>query len=95
MGRKKKEEERVTTNDDVLNIAHEENIEERISELQMVLHEKFKDKNVITLSELLDRGTDKIITYVSLLFMATRKQIWLEQPELFGELYIRRVNSDV
>lgn len=95
MRRKKKEEERVTTNDDVLNIAHEENIEEKISELQMVLHEKFKDENVITLSELLDRSTDKIITYVSLLFMATRKQIWLEQPELFGELYIRRVNSDV
>ncbi len=81
--------------EDVLKIAHDENIEESISELLVLLHEKFEQKDVLTLSELLDRDTDGILTYISLLFMATRKQIWLEQPELFSELYIRRCEPNV
>ena len=80
---------------DILNVAHDERIEENIRELGAILHEKFKQKDVITLDELLDHNTDKIITYISLLFMATRKEIWLEQPELFGELYITRGEPDV
>jgi segregation and condensation protein A len=81
--------------DDILSVAHEEKIEENISKLNVILNEKFKQKDVITLGELLDHNTDKIITYISLLFMATRKEIWLEQPELFGELYITRGEPDV
>ncbi len=88
--RKKGEEEKpAITTEDVLKIAHEENIEQGIMEMQTILHEKFKHSDVVTLSELLNQGGDMVITYISLLFMATRKQIWLEQPELFGELYIR------
>lgn len=86
---KVKEEKPVITTEDILKIAHEENIEQTIAEVQMVLHEKFKHSDVVALGELLDPDTDSILTYISLLFMATRKQIWLEQPELFGELYIR------
>ncbi|NOQ28588.1 MAG: segregation/condensation protein A [Methanosarcinales archaeon] len=88
-------EKSVMTVDDILSVAHEERIEENIRELGMILNEKFKQKDVITLDELLDHDTDKIITYISLLFMATRKEIWLEQPELFGELYITRGEPDV
>jgi len=88
-------EKSVMTVGDILSVAHEERIEENIRELGMILHEKFKQKDVITLDELLDHDTDKIITYISLLFMATRKEIWLEQPELFGELYIMRGEPDV
>jgi segregation and condensation protein A len=33
------------------------------------------------------------MNYVSLLFMAQRKQVWLEQEELFGELYIKNYPS--
>ena len=88
-------EKSVMTVGDILSVAHDERIEENIRELGMILHEKFKQKDVITLDELLDHDTDKIITYISLLFMATRKEIWLEQPELFGELYITRGEPDV
>jgi segregation and condensation protein A len=28
------------------------------------------------------------MTYVSLLFLATDKKVWLAQKELFGELYV-------
>jgi len=31
-----------------------------------------------------------VTDYVSLLFMAQRKQVWLEQPEIFGELFVSR-----
>ena len=92
---KETEEKPVMTVDDILSVAHDERIEENILELGVILHEKFKQKDVITLDELLDHDTDKIITYISLLFMATRKEIWLEQPELFGELYITRGEPDV
>ncbi|KAF5417480.1 MAG: Segregation and condensation protein A [Candidatus Methanogaster sp.] len=85
----------VMTVTDILSVAHDERIEENIRELDVILHEKFKQKDVITLAELLDHNTDKIITYIALLFMATRKEIWLEQPELFGELYITRGEPDV
>ncbi len=92
---KEKGEKQVMSVGDILSVAHEERIEENIQELGVVLHEKFKQKDIITLGELLDHDTDKIITYISLLFMATRKEIWLEQPELFGELYIMRGEPDV
>ncbi|KAF5416884.1 MAG: Segregation and condensation protein A [Candidatus Methanogaster sp.] len=85
----------VMTVADILSVAHEEKIEENILKLEVILNEKFKQNDVITLEELLEHNTDKIITYISLLFMATRKAIWLEQPELFGELYITRGESDV
>ena len=92
---KEKGEKPVMSVGDILSVAHEERIEENILELGAILHEKFKQKDVITLGELLDHNTDKIGTYISLLFMATRKEIWLEQPELFGELYITRGEPDV
>ncbi len=87
-------EKSVMTVGDILSVAHDERIEENIRELGVILQEKFKQKDIITLDELLDHDTDKIITYISLLFMATRKEIWLEQPELFGELYIMRGDPD-
>jgi len=92
---KEKGEKPVMSVGDILSVAHEEKIEENILALGAILHEKFKQKDVITLGELLDHDTDKIITYISLLFMATRREIWLEQPELFGELYIMRGEPDV
>ena len=88
-------EKPVMTVGDILSVAHEERIEENILELGAILNEKFKQKDVVTLAELLDHNTDKIVTYIALLFMATRKEIWLEQPELFGELYITRGEPDV
>ncbi len=30
------------------------------------------------------------MAYLALLFLATNKEIWLDQEELFGELFIRR-----
>lgn len=77
------------TTEQVLGIAHEEDIEGRVKELQKILKSILKDKNYTTLSELADGDRSyKLMTYISLLFMANTKEIWLEQEELFGELFI-------
>lgn len=78
------------TTEQVLGIAHEEDIEGRIEDLRTILTELLYDRNYISLSEILtgDRS-NKLMTYISLLFLANMKEVWLEQEELFGELYIR------
>lgn len=78
------------TTEQVLGIAHEEDIEGRVKDLRTILAELLYDRNYISLAEILtgDRS-NKLMTYISLLFLANMKEVWLEQEELFGELYIR------
>jgi segregation and condensation protein A len=78
------------TTEQVLGIAHEEDIEGRVENLRIMLTEILDDRTYISLSEILtgDRS-NKLMTYISLLFLANMKEVWLEQEELFGELYIR------
>jgi segregation and condensation protein A len=82
------------TTEQVLNVAHEEDIEGRVDTMREILSSILEDRKYIALSELLsgDRS-NKLMTYISLLFLATNKEIWLEQEELFGELYIRYPDS--
>lgn len=78
------------TTEQVLGIAHEEDIEGNIRKMRETLKLSLKDKNYITLSELIDGDRhNKLMTYISLLFLANMKEIWLEQKEIFGELYIK------
>jgi len=89
--RSKKEVHR-TTIKEVLSIAHEEDIESRVVKMRNILTNLFEKQKYIQFSELagsLDRA-GRIMAYLALLFLATKKEIWLEQEELFGELFIRR-----
>ncbi len=89
---KNKTEERRTTIEEVLSIAHEEDIESRIGKMRNLLNELFEKQKYIKFSDLsspLDR-TGMVMAYLAILFLATKKEIWLEQEELFGELFIRR-----
>ncbi|MCK4938031.1 MAG: segregation/condensation protein A [Methanosarcinales archaeon] len=78
------------TTEQVLGIAHEEDIDGRVENLRIMLTEILDGRTYISLSEILtgDRS-NKLMTYISLLFLANMKEVWLEQEELFGELYIR------
>lgn len=90
-----KQEERRTTVEEVLSIAHEEDIDSRVGRMRSLLNEMFEKQKHIKFSELassLDRA-GKVMAYLALLFLATKKEIWLEQEELFGELFIRRQAS--
>jgi len=58
--------------------------------MKNVLNELFKKQRYVRFSELcnpLDKS-GKVMAYLAILFLATRKEIWLEQEELFGEIFI-------
>jgi segregation and condensation protein A len=76
------------TTGDVLGIAHEEAISSRLSLIWARLAELFTNQPVVVFSSLLERSEDRIMDYLSLLFLASSKKIWLFQNELFEELYI-------
>jgi len=85
-------EERRATITDVLAIVHEEDIESRVGKMRKLLDGLFEKQKYIKFSELsgaLDRS-GKVMAYLAILFLATRKEIWLEQEEIFGEIFIRR-----
>ncbi|MEM2989729.1 MAG: ScpA family protein [Halobacteria archaeon] len=91
--RKHKRETEGTLNpEEAIAIAHDEDLEQRISYLTQLLNQKFKDQTQVEFTLLLEDKTPRGIvnTYIPLLFMAARKQIWLEQAVLYRELYIRR-----
>jgi segregation and condensation protein A len=70
-----------------LDLSHEEGIEEHIKALEPILDDMLGSSEKVSFEAV--RGKESIMNYVSLLFMAQRKQVWLEQEELFGELYIK------
>ncbi|MDW7727595.1 MAG: ScpA family protein [Candidatus Methanoperedens sp.] len=86
-----KEERRATVRE-VLSIAHEEDIESRVGKMKNLLDGLFEKQKYVKFSELsrtLDRS-GKVMAYLAILFLATRKEIWLEQEEIFGEIFIRQ-----
>lgn len=70
-----------------LDLSHEEGIEEHIKALEPILDDMLGSSEKVSFEAV--RGKESIMNYVSLLFMAQRKQVWLEQEEFFGELYIK------
>lgn len=93
---RKLEERSAVTTDEVLGIAHEEDILGRVRDMGEMLTESFKENECVLLSNLMtDDRSENIMTYVSLLFLATDKKVWLAQEELFGELYVYPVEPDI
>ncbi|MCQ6961730.1 segregation and condensation protein A [Methanolobus chelungpuianus] len=87
--RRRLEERSAVTTDEVLGIAHEEDILGRVKSLGEKLRHELESQEFVKLSDLLGEDrSENIMTYVSLLFLATEKKIWLTQRELFGELYV-------
>ncbi|PWB54217.1 MAG: hypothetical protein C3F06_04975 [Candidatus Methanoperedenaceae archaeon] len=90
----KKDEIRATL-EDVLSVAHEEDIESRIGKMRYILDELLEKQKSIKFSEIssnLDRA-GIVMAYLAILFLATKKEIWIEQEEFFGELFISRTAS--
>ena len=85
-------DERRATLKEVLSIAHDEDIESRVGKMRNLLDGLFENQQNIKFSDLvqaLDRS-GKVMAYLAVLFLATKKEIWLDQEELFGELFIRK-----
>ena len=94
VGRRKAMRDRwPSTEEKALDLSHDEGIEERIKALGPILDDMFMEKKTVTFDEINSKNSmteDGVTNFVSLLFMAQRKQVWLEQEEIFGDLFVRR-----
>lgn len=77
------------TTEDVMNIAHDEAILRRTGTLMDLLRQYFKKQESVTLDEIfkLD-GSDRIMDYITLLFLAAMKEVVLYQEKIYETLYI-------
>lgn len=77
------------TTEDVMNIAHDEAILKRTGTLLELLKQFFKKQEFVTLDEIFEPdGADKIMDYITLLFLAAMKEVVLYQKEIYGTLFI-------
>lgn len=74
--------------DDIINLAHDEYIENGVQRLKANLCEILNRQDKIELNELTLLGMDKISAYISLLFLTVESDYDLEQDEFYGDLYV-------
>jgi segregation and condensation protein A len=89
------EKPRGKTIEDVLSIAHEEDIERSILELGSRLDREFAYREFVMFSELVSDSTPRGIVdvYLPLLFLASRRYVMLIQEEIFEDIIIRRAGQ--
>jgi segregation and condensation protein A len=94
VGRRKAMRDRwPTIEEKTLDLSHDEGIEDRIKALGPILDDMFMASKKVSFTDINSRNNtteDGVTNYVSLLFMAHRRQVWLEQEEIFGNLFVRR-----
>ncbi len=80
------------TLEEVLGIAHQEDIERSIVEMTQALDVEFRYREFVVMSELVREPTPRgiIDVYLPLLFLANRKYLTLSQEVLFDEIFIKR-----
>ncbi len=76
------------TADDILDMAHDEYIEDSIDQLHDILTRLLESNEKVEINELYKTGMDKATTYITLLFLAARSRIDLVQEEFYSDLYI-------
>lgn len=80
------------TADDIVNLAHEEFIENSVKAIQTKLDKIFNTNKKVELNELISIGMNKISAYIALLFLTAEGKCDLEQEEFYSDLYV--VKSD-
>ena len=74
--------------DDIINLAHDEYIDDGIQRLKANLEEILNRQDKIELNELTLLGMDKVNAYISLLFLTVDSDYDLMQDEFYGDLYV-------
>ena len=94
VGRRKAMRERWPgTEEKTLDLSHDEGIEDRIKSLGPILDDMFMANKTVSFRDINSRNSeieDGVTNYISLLFMAHRKQVWLDQEDIFGDLFVSR-----
>lgn len=78
------------TPDDIINLAHEEYIEDCVLRLKENLSQIFEREDKIELKELTLLGMDKVSAYIALLFLSAESDYDLVQEEFYSDLYVVR-----
>ena len=76
--------------DDIINLAHDEYIENGVERLRANLDEILNRQDKIELNELTLLGMDRVNAYISLLFLTVDSDYDLMQDEFYGDLYVVR-----
>ena len=74
--------------EDIINLAHDEYIEQGVARLKDNLEEILNRQDKIELNELTLLGMDRISAYISLLFLTVDSDYDLEQDEFYSDLYV-------
>ncbi len=74
--------------EDIINLAHDEYIEDSVKRLYGLLEKLFESNEKIELTELESAGMDKISTYIALLFLSADGRVDLVQDEFYSDLYV-------
>lgn len=74
--------------EDIINLPHDEYIENGIQRLKANLEEILNRQDRIELNELTLLGMDRISAYISLLFLTAESDYDLEQDEFYSDLYV-------
>lgn len=78
------------TSDDIINLAHDEYIENSVKILHENLIRIFETEEKIELNTLTLLGMDKISAYIALLFLSASSDFELVQDEFYSELYVTK-----
>jgi len=78
------------SSEDIINLAHDEYIEDGVQRLKENLEQIFKRESRVELTELTLLGMDKISAYIALLFLSAESDYELVQDEFYAELYVTR-----
>ena len=81
------------TADDIVNLAHEEFIENSVKSIQSKLEKIFNKEKKVELHELVSIGMSKISAYIALLFLTAEGKCDLEQDEFYSDLYVVKANG--
>lgn len=79
--------------DDIINLAHDEYIENGVQRLRANLEEILNRQDRIELTELTLLGMDRVNAYISLLFLTVDSDYDLMQDEFYGDLYVVRYDK--
>ena len=79
---------------DIVNLAHEEFIENSIKSVQTKLEKIFNSEEKVELNELISIGISKVTAYIALLFLTADGKCDLQQDEFYSDLYVVKNNDD-
>lgn len=78
---------------DLMNIEHDNFIEDSVNSVRNKLEELFVKKDKIELNELVSIGMSKVIAFLALLFIAADSDVALVQEKFYSDLYVVKENG--